>query len=49
MAVTVKDGKFVSMNKGKPIPTELVGDPAVVASKTYDNSSSGSTTTTAAK
>jgi branched-chain amino acid transport system substrate-binding protein len=51
-AVTVKNGKFVVSNKGKLIPMKLVGDPAVVASTTYDNSTSGSTsatTTTAAK
>jgi branched-chain amino acid transport system substrate-binding protein len=51
-AVTVKNGKFVVSNKGKVIPMKLVGDPAVVASTTYDNSTSGSTsatTTTAAK
>jgi branched-chain amino acid transport system substrate-binding protein len=51
-AVTVKDGKFVPSNKGKPIPTELVGDPATIAAKTYDNSTSSSgssTTTTTAK
>jgi branched-chain amino acid transport system substrate-binding protein len=47
-AVTVKNGKFVVSNKGKIIPTKLVGDPAVLASSTYDNSASGSTTTTTA-
>jgi branched-chain amino acid transport system substrate-binding protein len=51
-AVTVKDGKFVVSNKGKVIPTKVVGDPATVAAKTYDaeaTGSSGATTTTAAK
>jgi branched-chain amino acid transport system substrate-binding protein len=51
-AVTVKNGKFVVSNKGKVIPTKLVGDPATIASETYDASASGSsgaTTTTAAK
>ncbi|MDQ1431808.1 MAG: hypothetical protein QOF40_2410, partial [Actinomycetota bacterium] len=51
-AVTVQNGKFVPSNKGKVIPTKLVGDPAVIASTTYDDSASGSssaTTTTAAK
>jgi branched-chain amino acid transport system substrate-binding protein len=51
-AVTVKDGKFVVSNKGKVIPTKVVGDPATIAAKTYDaeaSGSSGATTTTAAK
>jgi branched-chain amino acid transport system substrate-binding protein len=51
-AVIVKDGKFVPLNKGKPIPTKLVGDPAVLAAKTYGGSTSGAsgaTTTTTAK
>jgi branched-chain amino acid transport system substrate-binding protein len=51
-AVTVSNGKFVTLNKGKPLPSKLVGDPAVIAAKTYDNSTSGSksaTTSTAAK
>lgn len=50
-AVTVKNGKFVVSNKGKVIPTKLVGDPAVMATKTYDDSASGSSsaTTTTAK
>jgi branched-chain amino acid transport system substrate-binding protein len=46
-AVTVKDGKFVPLNKGKLIPTKLVGDPATVAAKTYSTKDSSSTTTTA--
>ena len=29
--VTFKDGKFVVMNKGKPIIGKLVGDPALIA------------------
>jgi branched-chain amino acid transport system substrate-binding protein len=46
-AVTVKKGKFVVSNGGKPIKTKLVGDPALVASNTYHaNASSGSSTTT---
>ncbi len=48
-AVTVKNGKFVVTNKGKPIPTKLVGTPEAISTTTYDNStsgSSGSTTTT---
>jgi branched-chain amino acid transport system substrate-binding protein len=48
--VTVKNGKFVVGNGGKPLPTKLVGDPAVIASSTFDakngSSSSSSTTTT---
>ena len=47
-AVTVKNGKFVVSNKGKPIPTKLVGDPAAIASQTYDNSTSGSSSSTSA-
>jgi branched-chain amino acid transport system substrate-binding protein len=50
-AVTVKNGKFVPTNGGKPIKAKIVGDPAVVAASTFDASagSSSSTTTTAAK
>ena len=50
-AVTVKNGKFVVSNGGKPIKTKLVGDPALLASNTYDAnaSSASSTRTTAAK
>jgi branched-chain amino acid transport system substrate-binding protein len=51
-AVIVKDGKFVVLNKGKPFATKLVGDPSVLAAKTYGGSTtgaSGATTTTAAK
>lgn len=49
--VTVKNGKFVVGNGGKKLPTKLVGDPAVIASSTYDASSSSdsATTTTASK
>lgn len=53
--VTVKNGKFVVGNGGKPLPTKLVGDPAVIASSTFDaknassSSSSSATTTTAPK
>ena len=50
-AVTVKNGKFVPSNGGKPIKTKLVGDPSVLASSTFgaSTSSSSSTTTTTAK
>ena len=51
-AVTVKNGKFVVSNGGKPIKAKLVGDPDLLASSTYDPSkpsSSSGTTTTAAK
>jgi branched-chain amino acid transport system substrate-binding protein len=50
-AVTVKNGKFVPTNGGKPIKAKLVGDPSVVASSTYGGSTSSgsSTTTTSAK
>jgi branched-chain amino acid transport system substrate-binding protein len=51
-AVTVKNGKFVVSNGGKPIKAKLVGDPDLLASSTYDPSnpsSSNGTTTTAAK
>ena len=45
--VTVKNGKFVVGNKGKPVTGKIVGDPALVASSTYSlNGSSSSTTTT---
>ena len=48
-AVTVKNGKFIVSNGGKPIKTKMVGDPALVASNTYDASStSGSSATTTA-
>jgi branched-chain amino acid transport system substrate-binding protein len=47
-AVTVKNGKFVPTNGGKPIKTKLVGDPAIIASSTF-SASSGPTTTTTAK
>ncbi len=45
-AVKVKNGKFVVLNKGKPIPSDLVGDAATIASETYDNSTSGSSSAT---
>jgi branched-chain amino acid transport system substrate-binding protein len=50
-AVTVKNGKFVPTNGGKPIKSKIVGDPSVVASSTFSASggSGSSTTTTAAK
>jgi hypothetical protein len=51
-AVIVEDRKFVPLHKGKPTAAKLVGDPAVLAAKTYRGSTSGasgSTTTTAAK
>jgi len=48
-AVTLKNGKFVPENKGKPIATQLVGDPAVVAAKVYDNSTGSSSATTTTK
>ena len=49
-AVTVKDGKFVPTNHGKAGWSTLVGDPAVVASSTYDvPGAPGSGTTTTAK
>jgi branched-chain amino acid transport system substrate-binding protein len=45
-AVTVKNGKFVVSNKGKPIPNKLVGTPEAIATLTYDNSTSGSSGST---
>lgn len=50
-AVTVENGKFVPMNGGKPIKAKLVGDPAVLATSTYERSASSvsSTTTTTAR
>jgi branched-chain amino acid transport system substrate-binding protein len=49
-AVTVKNGKFVVSNGGKPTKTRLVGDPAAIAASTFDpNAGSSTTTTTAAK
>jgi branched-chain amino acid transport system substrate-binding protein len=47
-AVTVKNGKFVVGYGGKPLKTKLVGDPAVIASSTYDAKTGGSTSSTAA-
>jgi branched-chain amino acid transport system substrate-binding protein len=45
--ITIKNGKFVVGNKGKPVKGKLVGDPAAVEANTYDlNASSGATTTT---
>ncbi len=43
--VTVKDGKFVALNKGKPITGKLVGDPNLI--KEYESNTGGITTTTA--
>jgi branched-chain amino acid transport system substrate-binding protein len=50
-AVTVKNGKFVVSNGGKPIQAKLVGEPELLEASTYDPSatSGSSTTTTAAK
>jgi branched-chain amino acid transport system substrate-binding protein len=47
-AVTVKNGKFVVSNGGKPTKTRLVGDPAAIAASTFDPSAGSSTTTTTA-
>jgi branched-chain amino acid transport system substrate-binding protein len=45
--VTVKNGKFVALNGGKPLTGKLVGDPKLI--KQYEsNGGSGQTTTTAA-
>jgi branched-chain amino acid transport system substrate-binding protein len=45
-AVTVKNGKFVPTNGGKPIKAKLVGEPSALASSTFERSGdSGSTTT----
>ena len=44
--ITVKNGKFVVLNGGKPITGKLVGDPALIAQ--YESNSGGITTTTAA-
>lgn len=43
---TVKDGKFVVGNKGKPVVGQLVGKPELIAK--YGPNSSGATTTTTA-
>jgi branched-chain amino acid transport system substrate-binding protein len=44
--VTVKDGKFVVLNKGKTVSGKLVGDPALI--KKYEsNAGAGQATTTA--
>jgi branched-chain amino acid transport system substrate-binding protein len=49
-AMQVKDGKFVVMNKGKPITGKLVGSKAALKANATGNSSlvTGTTTTTAA-
>jgi hypothetical protein len=44
--VSVKNGKFIVLNKGKPETGKLVGDPALIAQ--YENSSGGVATPTAA-
>ena len=44
--VTFKDGKFVVMNKGKPIIGKLVGDPALIAQYERGASDAASATTT---
>jgi branched-chain amino acid transport system substrate-binding protein len=43
--VGVKDGKFVVLNKGKPVTGKLVGDADLI--KQYEQNSGGVTTTTA--
>ncbi len=49
-AVTVKGGKFVPTNGGKPIKAKLVGDPEALAANTFERgTSSGASTTTTAK
>jgi branched-chain amino acid transport system substrate-binding protein len=45
-AVTVKNGKFVVSNGGKPITSKLVGEPAVLAANTFDQKASSSSTPT---
>ncbi len=50
--VTVKNGKFVVGNGGKPLKTKLVGDPDKIACCTYsvtEGTKSSAVTTTAAK
>ncbi len=44
--VTVKDGKFVVANDGKPVSGKIVGDPALLAK--YTDGVNGATATTAA-
>jgi branched-chain amino acid transport system substrate-binding protein len=46
--VTVKNGKFVPFNGGKPVTGKTVGDPSVLAKYTPSSSSSSSATTTTA-
>jgi branched-chain amino acid transport system substrate-binding protein len=46
--VTVKDGKFVVYNNGKPIKGKTVGDPEILAKYKADGATSEATTTTAA-
>jgi branched-chain amino acid transport system substrate-binding protein len=43
--VTVKDGKFTVLNKGKPFTGKLVGNPALI--KQYEQNTGGIATTTA--
>jgi branched-chain amino acid transport system substrate-binding protein len=43
--VTVQNGKFKVLNKGKPLTGKLVGDPALI--KQYEQNTGGVTTTTA--
>jgi hypothetical protein len=46
----VKDGKFVVMNKGKPINGKLVGDPELIAANKQGTvvTTTGAPATTAA-
>jgi branched-chain amino acid transport system substrate-binding protein len=46
--VTFKDGKFVVMNKGKPIVGKLVGDPALIAANASGQAADVTTTAPAA-
>jgi ABC-type branched-subunit amino acid transport system substrate-binding protein len=46
--VTVKDGKFVVANKGKPGSSKLVGDPALIAQATAGTPTTDTATTTTA-
>ena len=44
--ITFKDGKFVLMNKGKPIFGKLVGDPALIAANAAGQAADVTTTST---
>jgi len=46
--ITFKNGKFVLMNKGKPIFGKLVGDPALIKANSQGEAADAVTTTTAA-